>query len=466
MEDVRAYGATGDGAALDHPAFQRAIDRCVSQGGGMVMVPPGQYRCGTIHLKSRVRLHLEAGAEVHGSKCRDDYPAISTTCVGPTPCTSHALFYADDEDDLAITGYGSVFGGGDSPLAGPEYLRTTFRPAVFLFVGCQRVRIADLTIKDSRHWTVHLLRCSDVRVNGVTISNNRQRISSVGLVADCSRDVLIGNCVIEAGDDAVAVKSTQTDRCENITIANCVLRSSRAPILIAAQSVGVIRNVMCSSCIIDHSHVGIAVLHVDGGSFENLSFVNLAITANGEFPIIVDATARREAATTVPGHIRGLRFSGITVHGRGRAYIQGHPASRIERVTVRDMSWAVTGFCDGPKADKVHGSEHVDAMPGGTDLAAKPWQFVFAHLSGLRMADVSCHLSEPLPHPDRGLLYLHDVHDAAFADLRGLQAPDGLDAVHVHGGGDLHGLTEALRSGWPVISGLETGLARAAVHQH
>jgi hypothetical protein len=461
MLDVRECGAAGDGRTLDTSAFQRAIDQAASPGGGMVIVPPGRYRVGTIKLRSNVRLHLEAGAEIHGSEEPGDYELICPTCSGTHARTCHALFWADEEDDIAITGYGSIHGGGNAPLPGPEYLVQRFRPAVFLFRGCKGVRLTDLLIKDSRYWTVHLLRCSDVRVRGLTISNHRQRMASVGLVVDGSNDVLISDCVIEAGDDGVAVKASDDTPCENVCVTNCVLRSSQAALKIGAQSIGVIRNVMCSNCIIAGSHVGIGVYMKDGGLYENLSFCDLAITADNEFPITVDCTARADAADTIPGAIRDLRLSGLTVHGRGRCYVQGHPLSPIDRVVVRDLTWAINAFCDGRKALKNRGSEHVDPAPGGPDRCREPYQFVFAHVRGLRMADVACHLSVPLPKPDRGLLFLDDVHDAAFADLRGLPPPEGMEAMLIHDSDDLHGLSTALRTGSTVVSGMETGQFKA-----
>ena len=57
MRNIKDYGAIGDGNALDTAAIQRAID-----DGGMVYVPRGVYRTGTLYLKSNGGLHLEAGA--------------------------------------------------------------------------------------------------------------------------------------------------------------------------------------------------------------------------------------------------------------------------------------------------------------------------------------------------------------------------------------------------------------------
>jgi hypothetical protein len=331
---------------------------------------------------------------------------------------------------------------------------------VFLFKSCQGVRLNDLMIKDSRYWTIHLWHCSDVRVHGLTITNRRDRIASVGLVVDNSSDVLVSDCLIEAGDDGIAVKSTDDKViCENICVTNCVVRSSHAAFKIGAQSIGTIRNVMCSNSIIDNSHVGIGIYMKDGGVFENLSFCDLAITADNEFPITIDATARDHADTTVPGTIRDVRLTDLTIHGKGRCYIQGHPQAPITRVVVRDLTWVVNGYCDGRKAEKNRGSQHTAPAPGGPDHARESYQFVCSHVRGLRMSDVACHLGVPLPHTDRGMLYLNDISDGNFADLRGLPPPSDMPPMVMHDCDDLHGLSTALRTG----SSDESGFFRRAV---
>src|ERR1700733_7515142 len=40
---VRTFGATGDAAADDTAAFQRALDAAHTAGGGVVYAPPGRY---------------------------------------------------------------------------------------------------------------------------------------------------------------------------------------------------------------------------------------------------------------------------------------------------------------------------------------------------------------------------------------------------------------------------------------
>src|SRR4051812_14135422 len=60
--DVRQFGAKGDGKTPDRDSINKAIDAAAEKGGGTVEVPAGTYLTGSIHLRSNITLHLEAGA--------------------------------------------------------------------------------------------------------------------------------------------------------------------------------------------------------------------------------------------------------------------------------------------------------------------------------------------------------------------------------------------------------------------
>src|SRR5262245_35371914 len=48
------YGAKGDGKTLNTTAIQTAIDKCFADKGGTVLIPAGDFLCGTIELRSNV----------------------------------------------------------------------------------------------------------------------------------------------------------------------------------------------------------------------------------------------------------------------------------------------------------------------------------------------------------------------------------------------------------------------------
>ena len=72
------FGAISDGIVDNTEAFRNAIQECVDNGGGKVIVPAGKYLTGAIHLKSNVNLHLEEGAEIlFSTNPKDYYPSCS-----------------------------------------------------------------------------------------------------------------------------------------------------------------------------------------------------------------------------------------------------------------------------------------------------------------------------------------------------------------------------------------------------
>src|SRR5215216_692961 len=69
--NVRAFGAKGDGKALDSPAVNRAIEAAAASGGGTVRFPAGTYRSFSIRLKSNITLYLDQGATLLAADPRD-----------------------------------------------------------------------------------------------------------------------------------------------------------------------------------------------------------------------------------------------------------------------------------------------------------------------------------------------------------------------------------------------------------
>src|SRR5277367_3562089 len=92
--NVKDYGASGRKAENARPALQQAIDACGKVGGGTVYVPPGEYTSGQLHLRSGVRLYLEAGATI--------FATLDGAQFDPSP--KSALISGEDLHDIAVEG--------------------------------------------------------------------------------------------------------------------------------------------------------------------------------------------------------------------------------------------------------------------------------------------------------------------------------------------------------------------------
>src|ERR1017187_6351428 len=119
--DVRTFGATGDGKTLDTAAINKTIDAAAAAGGGTVHFPAGNYLSYSIHLRSHVALHLDAGATIVAA----DPPAEGAPGFDlPEPNQwdmyqdfghSHfrnSLLWGEEIENIAIVGTGRIWGKG------------------------------------------------------------------------------------------------------------------------------------------------------------------------------------------------------------------------------------------------------------------------------------------------------------------------------------------------------------------
>ena len=239
--DVKAFGATGLKDDLAQEAIQKAVDACAAAGGGTVLVPPGEYTTGTIHLRSHVRLYVEGGATVFSvhDKSRFD---------------RDALLYGEDLAGVTIEGRGTFDGGGayDRRLKG-DHEDDFIRPNQVEMEQLGLPLLRSFPKPDRYGKMVLLVRCTDVRIAGVSFvdsppgpsipssasgwsstgsSSGRAcgTASGDGIDPDGCKDVRIANCTVETGDDALVFYSMDwfgpARPCENITVTNCRLSSA------------------------------------------------------------------------------------------------------------------------------------------------------------------------------------------------------------------------------------------------
>lgn len=111
---VTDYGAKPDGKTDATQAFKEAIEAAHDAGGGRVVVPAGTYTTGAIHLKSNVNLHITKDATIKFSQDPKKYlPLVRTRWEGVELYNYSPLIYAYDQENIAITGEGTLDGQAD-----------------------------------------------------------------------------------------------------------------------------------------------------------------------------------------------------------------------------------------------------------------------------------------------------------------------------------------------------------------
>ena len=160
------YGAKADTTVLSTKALQQAIDECSKAGGGRVVVPTGQYKIGSIVLKSDVHLYLEQGATLYGSTRLEDYlPQKSDYVSLRTQTRTIQLIYADKVKRVVIDGYGTIDGRGRAFRKMSWNDEGITRPHLIRFIQSEDITVKNVTLKNSGCWMQHYLACDRVRIS-------------------------------------------------------------------------------------------------------------------------------------------------------------------------------------------------------------------------------------------------------------------------------------------------------------
>lgn len=413
--NVTAFGAKGDGKAVDTAALQQAIDAAAGAGGGTVYFPVGRFLSGTLTLKSNVTLELSPGAVLLGSTRKEDYPM------------KH-LLYADGAQNIAIEGGGAIDGQGDA-FFDAKMNPAEYRPSPLIELWNVRgLRMEGVTIRNAPAWTVHPKNCEDVKIRGISILNNLRAVNSDGIDVDSSRNVIISDCHIEAGDDCIVLKTTsrgdgEVKPTENVVVTNCVLVSAATALKLGTESHADFRHIVFSNCVVRNSRSGIGLFTVDGATMEDVRFEQIVMTTAPkweqglEWPILFDI-GRREPTSRL-GHIRDVSFSDIAIYSKGRVTVIGMPESLLENLSFRHVTLRETGYEDISHAKKMRG--RAKAQPDGTpEYGPTPSAMIFAYVKGLTLDDVT--VSWPTtttPVPSRHAIYGDHLEDVRVANFRG-----------------------------------------------
>ncbi len=389
--NVRDYGARADKTSNDAPAFQAAIDAAARAGGGEVLVPAGNYFSGKIVLKSRVTLRLENGATIFESgDIRDFNPH-------PKKGEHGYLFVADGQENIVIGGDGQIIGTGGEDLGrranAPHQEHPPHRFGILHFSNCQNVRLREVTIRDSEAHTVVFSECKDVFVDGISIRNNYFRVNTDGIDPESCTNVFISNCSIIAGDDCLCPKTENGKAMENLVVNNCVLESVSAAFKLGTASSGDFRDIKVSNCVIKNSGIGLGLFIKDGGTVERVSFSNISIETtradvpvnsglrNTIIPIYIDLTKRH--TNSALSRIREVAFENLQIASDNSIVIQGLTNRPIENLTLRDISFRVTGAFDFSRRVKREGGESTYRDENKTLYVRQPAWCVLANVDGL-----------------------------------------------------------------------------------
>ena len=338
-------------------AFRAAMKALSLQGGGTLTVQEGRYETAPIRLLSDITLHLERGAEIVLTDDEAQFPLIDMEFEGIPGKAYMPCLYALDAHAVRITGEGAIDGSGakwwekmkNGALAHP-------RPYLVCFHNCTNVAMDGVTLKNSPCWTVHPLYCDNVAITNLHIHNPADSPNTDGINPNGSKNVRIADCVIDVGDDCIAVKAGTEDTpkkraCENIIIERCQMLHGHGGVVIGSEMSGGVRDVLVKDCVFTGTDRGIRLKtrRGRGGAAERLRFQNIEMEdvlcpfvfnmyyfcgKGGKLPVVRDK-AKHPVDVGTPS-LSDITIENITVRGASACagFLYGLPESPVRRVRI------------------------------------------------------------------------------------------------------------------------------------
>src|SRR6185437_9236040 len=334
------FNASGDGVTLNTDAFARAVAALAEEGGGELVVPPGIWLTGPIHLRSNINLHLERGALILFSGDYTLYPLTIINMKGEKEVDSVSPISGENLENVAITGEGIIDGGGDAwrpvkktkagdfdwnllvksggvlnakqdtwypsaqvrdgekavkalrkahslKLEDYEPYHQFFRPKLLRLIGCKRVLLQGVTFQDPPNWTINPALCEDVSILNVTVHNSPVAQNSDALDLESCRRAVIRDCTFDAGDDGICIKSGKDAAgrrigvpTEDVLVEGCTVYHAHGGFTIGSEMSGGVRNLRVNNCTFMGTDVGLRFKSTRGrgGVVEKIHISNIRMT--------------------------------------------------------------------------------------------------------------------------------------------------------------------------------------------
>ncbi len=358
--NVKNFGAKGDGTTMDTRPIQQAIDKAYQNKGGVVNIPAGTYKIGTLILKDNIELHLEAGAILLGSPDYKDYIAADQKFESRTRIlyAKYFMIFSEGAKNISITGPGTIYGNG------VKYFQETrpqnLRPYMIRLVNCDNVTIRDVHLLESANWTLHLLGCRDVNVRGIEITTTGEG-NRDGLDIDACQRVIVSDSRFSTTDDAIVMKATTDVLCQDIAITNCLFKTiGGSGIKTGTESNGGFKNIVVSNCVIKDIpvHAGIELMTVDGGMMQNISFENITMEDVGT-PFFIRQGIRARPYKTNQyvnriDDVRDISLNNISVtNAKLPSGIIGLHSKKIKNISVTNYTVRSSSAQEGSAYNKI-----------------------------------------------------------------------------------------------------------------
>lgn len=396
-----AYGASTT-AKNNTTAIQNALNAAKKAGGGMVVIPAGEYLCGPITIGSKTILHLAKGATLKALPLKGYGEAVADgEEYYPTKDGKDFGLFITNEDkstDIIIEGEDSltsVIDGQGKPywalventatkdISRPSLIRfTTGQRFLFRYFKMQNSPSTNLTLGrkgNASHFTVHDL---SIKNPASTLGNGKASHNTDGIPM-WGPYINIYNCTIDTGDDNIVTD----ENARFIHAWNLTMGAGHGASM--GSYTTNMHHIIYEDITFNGTETALRLKSNVGrsGDVHDLIFRNITINNCTESPIVLTADydnytvpssmAAKDSTETTPSY-HGILFQNVkgnctygkvkTAGKRGNAiFMYGRPEAYIYDVTFDNVqitanNGMLMAFCRGVKF--VNGCNIVNAKGG------------------------------------------------------------------------------------------------------
>lgn len=413
--DIRDFGAKGDGMTLNTKSINEAIAVSNQNNGGVVFIPAGYWLSGPIELKSNVNLHLDDNAFLQFTADFDQYQIVEGNYEGKPSARNQSPISGKGIKNIAITGKGTIDGNGDAwrmvgkgaltdrewrdkvasgglisddgktwfpsektkraheekrsvlldegkTLADFEDIKDYLRPNLLVLTNCEQVLLEGVTFQNSPAWNLHPLMSRHVTIRDVKIKNPDYAQNGDGIDIESCSNVLIEDCILDVGDDAICIKSGKDEegRRRGIPTEKVIIRRNKVYLghggfVVGSEMSGGARDIFVEDCTFMGTDKGIRfkTTRGRGGIVENIHIRDINMSDIVDEAIFFDMyywtkpPAANEVQEIPPvtaetPQIRNIFIENINCNGgKVGVFVRGLPEMPVQHIHMKNLNLAV-----------------------------------------------------------------------------------------------------------------------------
>ena len=413
--DIRQFGAKGDGRTLNTHSIQEALIASSKKGGGVVLIPAGYWFSGPLELQSNVNLHLDDNAFLQFTADFDQYQIVEGNYEGKPSARNQSPISGKGIKNIAITGKGTIDGNGDAwrmvgkgalterewrdkvasgglvsddgktwfpsektkrahevkrsvlldegkTLADFEDIKDYLRPNLLVLTNCEQVLLEGVTFQNSPAWNLHPLMSRHVTIRDVKIKNPDYAQNGDGIDIESCSNVLIEDCILDVGDDAICIKSGKDEegRKRGIPTEKVIIRRNKVYLghggfVVGSEMSGGVRDIFVEDCTFMGTDKGIRfkTTRGRGGIVENIHIRDINMSDIVDEAIFFDMyywTKPPEAnevqeippVTVETPRIRNVFIENIHCNGANvGVFVRGLPEMPVQHIHMKNLNLTV-----------------------------------------------------------------------------------------------------------------------------